>query len=123
LSELSDFSPVERRGRVMQVQRIRYFLVLFEELNFTRAAQRCGVSQPSLTGGIKRLEAELGGLLFTRKPRVSATPLGRAMAPLLKRLVGDVDDTLHAARSFRTDAGNRSEPQKPHIADAMRGSS
>jgi hypothetical protein len=45
------------------------------------------------------------------------------MAPLLKRLVGDVDDTLHAARSFRTDAGNRSEPQKPHIADAMRGSS
>ena len=106
----------------MQVQRIRYFLVLFEELNFTRAAQRCGVSQPSLTGCIKRLEAELGGPLFTRKPKVSVTPLGRAMAPYLERVARDVDDTLSAARSFRKDASSRSETQKPRIASAMRGS-
>ena len=48
----------------MQLQQIKYFLVLHEELSFTRAARRCGVSQPSLTGCIKRLEAELGGPLF-----------------------------------------------------------
>jgi DNA-binding transcriptional LysR family regulator len=107
----------------MQIQRIRYFLALFEELNFTRAAQRCGVSQPSLTACIRRLEAQLGGQLFTRKPKVSVTPLGRAMAPYLERVARDVDDTLRAARSFRTDAKDSSETQKPRIADAMRGSS
>ena len=112
---------LERRG-VMQVQQIRYFLALVEGLNFTRAAQRCGVSQPSLTGGIRRLEAELGGQLFTRKPKVAVTPLGRTMAPYLERLAQDVDDTLRAARSFRKDASNRSETQKPRIASAMRGS-
>jgi LysR family hydrogen peroxide-inducible transcriptional activator len=107
----------------MQVQRIRYFLVLFEELNFTRAAQRCGVSQPSLTGCIRRLEAELGGQLFTRKPRVSVTPLGRAMAPYLERVARDVDETLRAARSFGTDTSSRLETQKLRIADATRSSS
>jgi LysR family transcriptional regulator, hydrogen peroxide-inducible genes activator len=105
----------------MQVQQIRYFLALVERLNFTRAAQHCGVSQPSLTGSIRRLEAELGGRLFTRKPRVSVTPLGRAMAPHLGRVARDVEDALRAARSFRKDASSHPEAQKPRVASAMRG--
>jgi DNA-binding transcriptional LysR family regulator len=102
----------------MQVQRIRYFLVLFEVLNFTRAAQRCGVSQPSLTGCIRRLEAELGGQLFTRKPKVSVTPLGRAMAPYLERVARDVDDTLRAARSLRTGQPLRNTKPPRRVGDA-----
>ena len=105
----------------MQVQHIRYFLALVEELNFTRAARRCGVSQPSLTGCIRRLEAQLGGQLFTRKPKVSVTPLGRAMAPYLERVARDVEVALRAARSFSKDVTSRSETQKPRIASAMRG--
>ena len=93
----------------MQVQHIQYFLALVEELNFTRAARRCGVSQPTLTGCIRRLEAQLGGLLFTRKPKVSVTPLGRAMAPHLERVARDVDVALRAARSFEKDVTNRSK--------------
>ena len=99
----------------MQVQHIRYFLALVDELNFTRAARRCGVSQPSLTGCIRRLEAELGGELFTRKPKVSATALGRAMAPHLGRVARDVADALRAARLYKG-VSSRSETQEPRAA-------
>ena len=53
----------------MQMNQIRYFLALYDERNFTRAAKRCGVSQPSLTNAIKRLEQILGGPLFDRASR------------------------------------------------------
>ena len=85
----------------MQLQQIKYFLVLRDELNFTRAAQRCGVSQPTLTGCIKRLEAELGGLLFARRRKISLTHLGRAMAPYFERIVQDAQDALDVAQALR----------------------
>ena len=56
----------------MQMHQIRYFLALCEERNFTRAARRSGVSQPSLTNAIIALERQLGGPLFQRKPPASA---------------------------------------------------
>jgi DNA-binding transcriptional LysR family regulator len=46
------------------MHQVRYFLALCEELNFTRAARRCGVSQPSLTTAISALERDLDGALF-----------------------------------------------------------
>ena len=85
----------------MQLQQIKYFLVLREELNFTRAARRCGVSQPTLTGCIKRLEAALGGLLFARRRKISLTQLGRAMAPYFERIVQDAQDALDVAQALR----------------------
>jgi len=57
----------------MEMQQIRYFLVLCEERSFTRAAKRCGISQPSLTNAIIGLERELGGVLFQRKPLIALT--------------------------------------------------
>ena len=66
----------------MEMQQIRYFLALCEEQNFTRAAGRCGVAQPSLTRAIKRLEKELGGALFERSRKTTGlTGLGRAVRP------------------------------------------
>ena len=71
----------------MEMQHIRYFLALCEERNFTRAAGRCGVAQPSLTRAIKRLEQELGGLLFTRSRKTTElTGLGRAVRPQLAEI-------------------------------------
>jgi LysR family hydrogen peroxide-inducible transcriptional activator len=49
----------------LQIQQVHYFLALCEELNFTSAARRCGISQPSLSNAISALERELGGALFT----------------------------------------------------------
>jgi DNA-binding MarR family transcriptional regulator len=55
----------------MEMQQIRYFLALCEAGNFSRAAARCGISQPSLSNAIKQLEAELGGPLFERNHKTS----------------------------------------------------
>ena len=62
----------------MEFNQIRYFLNLAETLNFTEAAMRSGVSQPTLTRAIQRLEQELGGTLVYRDGKDSRlTALGR----------------------------------------------
>jgi DNA-binding transcriptional LysR family regulator len=64
----------------MDINQIRYFLALAETLNFTRAAERCFVSQPALTQAIKRLEEEMGGELIHRDGRdTRLTELGRLL--------------------------------------------
>jgi DNA-binding transcriptional LysR family regulator len=51
----------------MEMHQVRYVLAVAEELNFTRAAEKCNVTQPSLTRAVKALEEELGGSLFHRE--------------------------------------------------------
>jgi DNA-binding transcriptional LysR family regulator len=66
----------------MEMSQVRYFLALCKERNFTRAAQHCGVAQPSLTQSIKSLETELGGPLFVRRHKgTELTELGRRAEP------------------------------------------
>ena len=84
----------------MQMHQIRYFLALCEELNFTRAARRCGVSQPSLTNAIGALERELAGRLFHRKPSVALTALGHAMLPYLTRIAHTADHARETAQAM-----------------------
>lgn len=70
----------------MEMHQVRYFLAAVDELNFTKAAEKCNVSQPSLTRAIKQLEGELGGDLFRReRPHAQLTELGERMLPLLKQ--------------------------------------
>ncbi len=62
----------------MDIAQIRHFLYLSETLSFTKAAALAGISQPSLTRSIKRLEQELGGdLLYRDGKDTRLTPLGR----------------------------------------------
>jgi LysR family hydrogen peroxide-inducible transcriptional activator len=68
----------------MEMHQIRYFLAVAEELNFTRAAEKCNVSQPSLTRAIKLLEDEFGGPLFNReRANTHLSELGRMVHPYL----------------------------------------
>jgi DNA-binding transcriptional LysR family regulator len=70
----------------MEMHQVRYFLAAVSELNFTKAAEKCNVSQPSLTRAIKQLEGELGGDLFRReRPQAQLTELGERMLPLLRQ--------------------------------------
>jgi uncharacterized membrane protein len=58
----------------MEMHQVRYFLSAAAELNFTKAAEKCNVSQPSLTRAIKQLESELGGDLFRgERPQAQLT--------------------------------------------------
>jgi DNA-binding transcriptional LysR family regulator len=70
-----------RAGAPMELHQVRYMIALAEEGTFTSAAARCGITQPSLTNAIKKLEHELGRPLFTRKPTVALTPFGRQLMP------------------------------------------
>jgi hypothetical protein len=90
-----------QQGAPMEMQQVRYFLALCEEQNFTRAAKRCGVSQPSLTLAIKKLEAELGGKLFQRSRTTSRLPpLGSLVRPHLAVVEGAVIGTKREAAAF-----------------------
>ena len=71
----------------MHMHQVRYFLALCEEHNFTRAARRCGVAQPSLTRAVKLLEEELGGKLFERDHRdTRLTELGNLVRSDLAKI-------------------------------------
>jgi molybdenum-dependent DNA-binding transcriptional regulator ModE len=85
----------------MEMQQIRYFLALCEEESFTRAARRCGVSQPSLTAAIRRLEKDLGGSLFHRTSRgTKLSPLGAAVRPYLQQIDRFAEKAKREATTF-----------------------
>jgi LysR family transcriptional regulator, hydrogen peroxide-inducible genes activator len=86
----------------MEMHQIRYFLAVVQELNFTRAAEKCNVSQPSLTRAIKLLEDELGGPLFHReRANTHLSELGRIVRPHLEQLLKEAEQTRLAAQDFR----------------------
>ncbi|WP_194388892.1 LysR family transcriptional regulator [Bradyrhizobium sp. CCBAU 51765] len=87
----------------MEMHQVRYFLAVAQLLNFTRAAEECNVTQPSLTRAIKQLEAELGGDLFRReRPAAQLTELGQRMHPLLKQCYDAAAGARSLASSFRS---------------------
>jgi predicted transcriptional regulator len=53
------------RETAMEMHQVRYFLAVAQELNFSRAAEKCNVSQPALSRAIQLLEGELVGHFFT----------------------------------------------------------
>jgi LysR family transcriptional regulator, hydrogen peroxide-inducible genes activator len=85
----------------MEMHQVRYFLALCAELNFTRAAERCHVAQPSLTRAIKQLEGELGGALFHReRANTHLSELGRTLKPYLEQVHARAEDAKREARAF-----------------------
>lgn len=70
----------------MTLDQVHYFLALCRELNFTRAARLCGISQPSMTNAIGALEAELGAPLFHRSPQVRLSEFGERIKPVFQRI-------------------------------------
>ncbi|GLH76625.1 transcriptional regulator [Bradyrhizobium sp. SSBR45G] len=87
----------------MEMHQVRYFLAVARLLNFTRAAEECNVTQPSLTRAIKQLEAELGGDLFRReRPSAQLTELGQRMHPLLQQCYDAALGARSLASSFKS---------------------
>ncbi|MGE9267933.1 MAG: LysR family transcriptional regulator, partial [Verrucomicrobiales bacterium] len=83
----------------MELHQLRYFLAVARTGNFSRAAEQCHVSQPSLSQQIAKLEDELGVRLFDRNKRHSSlTPHGEALLPRATRILDEVDTASREAR-------------------------
>jgi DNA-binding transcriptional LysR family regulator len=86
----------------MELHQVRYFLALARSLNFTRAAKECGVTQPSLTKAIRKLEYELGGELIYRERRLTQlTDLGKLVLPMLEATYAAAEMARRQAQEFR----------------------
>jgi DNA-binding transcriptional LysR family regulator len=91
----------------MEIRHLRYFVAVAEELNFTRAAAKLRLAQPSLTRQIKDLEEELGVLLFDRsKNRISLTEGGRVFLSEARRLMAHCEACVQTMQRLgRSESG------------------
>ncbi len=88
----------------MDLQRIRYFLEVARQKHFSRAAEICRVSQPSLSQQIKKLEEEVGGSLFLRASgRVNLTPLGEAFLKHAQAIAAEVQSAEEFVSQFQNE--------------------
>lgn len=79
---------------------LRYFLTVIEEGNFSRAAARCNVSQPTLSAGIAKLERIVEHPLFNRtNRRVELTPAGATFAGHARRIEAEFAAAAEAMRA------------------------
>jgi DNA-binding transcriptional LysR family regulator len=86
----------------MELHQARYFVAVSRLLNFTRAAEKCNVSQPALTKAIQKLELELGRELIHRERQLTQlTDLGKLVLPSLERLVAAADSARSIAREYQ----------------------
>lgn len=84
------------------LDKLDFLLALAREKHFGRAAEACGVTQPTLSAGIKQLEEQLGLLLVNRGSRfLGLTPEGERVLDWAKRILGDVRTMRQETRALR----------------------
>lgn len=85
----------------LEIQQLRYFIAVAEELSFASAARRLHISPSPLSQQIRALEARVGQRLFDRNSRsVQLTEAGEYLLPGARRLVEDADGLVADLRSF-----------------------
>ena len=91
----------------MELRLLRYFIAVAEELNFTRAAERLNIAQPSLSQQVRQLEAMIGTPLLTRhKPRLELTEPGRIFLREARNVMTYMNRAVDLARqAARAEAG------------------
>jgi len=85
----------------MNLRDLKYLVAVADTHHFGQAAERCFVSQPTLSGQIKKLEEELGVILFERDRRsVEITPVGGAIAAQARQVLEQADALRQLAQSY-----------------------
>ncbi|MDP9033976.1 MAG: LysR substrate-binding domain-containing protein [Myxococcota bacterium] len=86
----------------LSLRQLEYVVAVADERNFHRAAERCHVSQPTLSAQVQQLESVLGARLFERDRRgVLLTGPGEAVVAHARRVLLEVGDLLSVARVVR----------------------
>ncbi|MCW5981502.1 MAG: LysR family transcriptional regulator [Bryobacteraceae bacterium] len=86
----------------MNLQELRYFVAVAETRHFGRAARACHVTQPTLSGQIRKLEEDLGVALFERtNKRVALTPAGEQALEHAKRALEEANLVRAVAQASR----------------------
>ncbi len=95
--------PRRRRGdRKLVIDKLEFFITVAKEQSFSRAAEICGVTQPTLSAGIKQLEDALGVLLVNRSSRYHGlTREGERVLVWAKRIVADARAMRIEVRTLR----------------------
>lgn len=85
------------------IDKLKFFLALARQQHFGRAAEECGITQPTLSAAIRQLENELGVMLVNRGSRYQGlTPEGQRVLEWSRRIVADARTMKEEMRAART---------------------
>jgi len=97
----------------MNLRDLRYLVALADTRHFGRSAERCHVSQPTLSAQIKKLENYLGAELVERQPRrVALTEIGEQVVARARRVIQEADEIVELTR-------DRSDPLAGRLKVAL----
>jgi LysR family hydrogen peroxide-inducible transcriptional activator len=86
----------------LKLKDLRYLVALADERHFGKAAQRCFISQPTLSAQLKKLEDYLGVQLIERQPKqISLTEAGEQIVARARRILEASDEVLALAKTHR----------------------
>lgn len=92
----------------MELRQLDYFIAVCEELHFSRAAEKLGISQPNLSLQIKALEEEFGAPLFDRfGKKIALTSAGEALLKHGRNVIAHVQNAYDEMAEMRSHRGGR----------------
>lgn len=110
----------------MDTRKLKYFLVVAEELSFSKAARRLGIGQPVLSRAIKDLENFIGTDLFLREVNpIQLTPAAEALLPKVDEALMVLDEGMEAVRQVEAaeetvlDVGYLPSSYESFVGDAL----
>ena len=92
----------------IKLKDLRYLVAVADTRHFGKAAERCFVSQPTLSAQLRKLEEYLGVVLVERQPRQALlTPAGAEIVARARRIVEASDEVVEIARTHRDPLAGR----------------
>ncbi|MBD0785734.1 LysR family transcriptional regulator [Vibrio sp. Y2-5] len=85
----------------MDLNLVRTFLVVADNLSYTKAAEQMNITQPAVSSAIKRLEKEYGQALFVKSGRgIELTAKGYQLMPLFRQALDIIENAIHMREHF-----------------------
>ncbi len=92
----------------MDIQKLKYFISAAENLNFTKAAKDCFITQTAMSQLIANMEKELGFKLFLRNNRnMSLTAAGQTFYDQMKIMVASYENTVYHCQQISLGGGGK----------------